>query len=135
MRDVMTKQQAKEKALATLELTLAAMDEKLGKDKSWIRFKRLVRRLMKVMDYPWTYLPLLRYSDYLKTEHWEEIRRKALGRANGRCQVCNADGELHTHHRTYENLGSERDNDVVALCKECHALFHERRELAELDTE
>ena len=66
----------------------------------------------------------LPYSEYLKTEWWQQRRAKALARAEHRCQVCNSDKRLEIHHRTYERLGHERDADLIALCHDCHTLFH-----------
>ena len=66
----------------------------------------------------------LPYSEYLKTEGWKVRRAKALARAEHRCQVCNSDKRLEIHHRTYERLGHERDADLIALCHDCHTLFH-----------
>lgn len=66
----------------------------------------------------------LPYSEYLKTEGWQQRRVKALARAEHRCQVCNSDKRLEIHHRTYERLGHERDADLIALCHDCHTLFH-----------
>ena len=66
----------------------------------------------------------LPYSEYLKTEWWQQRRAKALARAEHRCQVCNSDKMLEIHHRTYERLGHERDADLIALCHDCHTLFH-----------
>ena len=28
------------------------------------------------------------------------------------------------HHRTYDNLGDEEPEDLVVLCRKCHATFH-----------
>lgn len=64
------------------------------------------------------------YEEYLQTAHWRSIRDAALERAEGRCQICNGDTNLDVHHRTYERRGSERNADVVVLCRQCHALFH-----------
>lgn len=65
------------------------------------------------------------YAEYLKTDHWQAIRKEALRRAGYRCAVCNAQNEtLDAHHRTYVNRGSERSGDVIALCRTCHGRFH-----------
>lgn len=64
------------------------------------------------------------YADYLKTEHWQQVRKSALARAEHRCQLCNAAENLNVHHRTYENRGAEKDSDVTVLCKPCHEQFH-----------
>lgn len=52
----------------------------------------------------WAVLPLLPYSEYLQTKHWQMQRREALER---------------THHRTYENIGNERNEDLIVLCDRC----------------
>ncbi len=65
------------------------------------------------------------YNDYLKTDHWQKIRRKALKNARGACQLCNnKDSILNVHHRTYERRGEELLSDVIVLCQVCHEKFH-----------
>lgn len=71
----------------------------------------------------------LSYSEYLKTEWWQQRRAKALAYAEHRCQVCNSDKRPEVHHRTYERLGHERAADLVVLCRDCHQLFHDSGEL------
>jgi hypothetical protein len=70
---------------------------------------------------------LLPYTEYLKTHHWQMKRKKAMYEAGYRCQLCNSEGELHIHHRTYERVGCEKDADLVCLCAPCHKVFHENR--------
>ena len=57
------------------------------------------------------------YDQYLKSEKWERKRKQALFYARYRCQICNAKGEIHVHHRVYENLGNEPLSDLVVLCE------------------
>jgi hypothetical protein len=71
----------------------------------------------------------LPYEDYLKTDHWQQMRAAALERADGACQVCNASGSLSTHHRRYDRVGCEEPADLTVLCVTCHALFHAARQL------
>lgn len=66
------------------------------------------------------------YRDYLKSQEWQLVSKQAKKRAGHRCQLCNASGELHTHHRTYDRLGDELDSDVIVLCSACHAHFHDK---------
>lgn len=70
------------------------------------------------------------YQEYLTTQEWADKRSAALRRAGYRCQACASDGKLHVHHRTYIRRGMEHAADLIALCSECHRLFHERRSLA-----
>ena len=70
------------------------------------------------------------YNEYLKSEHWQEVRAGALERAGNRCQLCNRAARLHVHHRTYERRGCELPDDVIVLCADCHKLFHDNRRVA-----
>jgi nucleoside 2-deoxyribosyltransferase len=76
------------------------------------------------------------YRDYLATAHWKAMRAKILQKAGYRCQVCNAHQEhitLTVHHRTYERIGAEREEDLIALCEKCHSIFHGNGQLADPD--
>lgn len=66
------------------------------------------------------------YSEYLRTDHWQEIRRAKLRRAKYACQLCNSGGVLDVHHRTYERRGCEIDSDLIVLCRSCHGKFHDK---------
>lgn len=68
----------------------------------------------------------MEYAEYLQTPEWRSKRQWALERAGNRCQVCNCTGEMHVHHRTYENLGHEQPGDLTVLCRACHGLYHEK---------
>ena len=68
----------------------------------------------------------IRYQQYLKTEHWQNLRNAALQRAGYRCQVCGNEYKLQVHHNTYLNRGREEIYDLCVLCDECHNLFHNR---------
>jgi 5-methylcytosine-specific restriction endonuclease McrA len=76
-------------------------------------------------------LKTMPYDEYLETPEWAEKRDAALKRAGHRCQICNASGSLNVHHRTYENRGDERSEDLTVLCDQCHALFHISRVTAQ----
>uniref|UniRef100_A0A6M3XZJ3 HNH endonuclease n=1 Tax=viral metagenome TaxID=1070528 RepID=A0A6M3XZJ3_9ZZZZ len=64
------------------------------------------------------------YDAYLESEEWKALRTRIFEQANGRCVLCNRPAN-NLHHRTYERVGKELDGDVTALCRDCHALFHE----------
>jgi hypothetical protein len=70
----------------------------------------------------------MEYLEYLQTDHWKKLAAKVKRKAGNKCQVCNASGELHAHHRTYERKGNEAPGDVIALCSDCHKLFHGKGE-------
>lgn len=64
------------------------------------------------------------YKKYIESDEWERRRNLHVKQADYRCQLCNAEKDLHVHHRTYERLGCERYTDLIALCKACHGIFH-----------
>ncbi len=66
------------------------------------------------------------YKEYLKTNHWQRVRKKALKRAGYKCQVCGYKQNLEVHHNTYKNIWCEKPEDVVVLCWKCHKTFHHR---------
>ena len=66
------------------------------------------------------------YASYLQTDHWRATAEAAKARAGNHCMICNDEGTLHAHHRTYERVGQEAETDVVALCAACHGKFHDK---------
>lgn len=64
------------------------------------------------------------YKEYLKTPHWQRVRGEALVRAGMKCQLCPRKHLLEVHHNTYERLGAERPEDVIAICEGCHETHH-----------
>ena len=66
------------------------------------------------------------YKEYLQSPEWQVLRRIKLEEAGHRCMVCNGDGKLHVHHRTYERIRMELLTDLIVLCADCHRLFHFR---------
>ena len=64
------------------------------------------------------------YEEYLSSIEWKDKAKKEK-EENPNCSICNRRGILHVHHRTYVRCGKEEPLDLVVLCSECHALFHE----------
>ena len=68
------------------------------------------------------------YSDYLKTEHWRNLRELSFQKAQGICKCCKKplSNNFICHHKTYWRIGRERINhrflrdDVIAVCPHCH---------------
>jgi len=69
------------------------------------------------------------YSEYVRTEHWERLRKLTYAAAGYACSNpwCRARGQLVCHHLTYERLGHERLSDLSALCSTCHDAAHRTR--------
>lgn len=71
----------------------------------------------------------LPYSSYLKTEHWQNLRKKIILERGSKCQTCGKSFNLEVHHNCYENLGEELSNDLIVLCRDCHQLFHDNKRI------
>lgn len=65
------------------------------------------------------------YQEYIQSDAWKQKSAEAKERAGHKCQLCNSSDKLETHHRTYDNLGYEEDNDLIVLCHKCHERFSE----------
>lgn len=64
------------------------------------------------------------YYAYMHSAAWYAKRKRALLRAQYRCQKCRSPKRLDVHHLTYERLGHEWDTDLVVLCRKCHDQVH-----------
>ena len=68
------------------------------------------------------------YKDYLETNHWKKIREYVKYKRKC-CKKCQTKERLEVHHKTYERLGNELLKDLVLLCRTCHQLTHDLKEL------
>ena len=66
----------------------------------------------------------MNHQEYLKSKEWQDIRDVRLKVDRYTCQGCGRHNELNVHHVTYERLGYERIEDLITLCKRCHADTH-----------
>lgn len=60
------------------------------------------------------------YLAYLNSAEWRMRRQRALKLAGYRCHRCGAKRPLQVHHKTYDRLGAEWDQDLEVLCVTCH---------------
>jgi hypothetical protein len=60
------------------------------------------------------------YLAYLQSGTWRTKRNRALTLAAYRCERCGTGRQLEVHHRTYDRLGREWDQDLEVLCRDCH---------------
>lgn len=71
-----------------------------------------------------------KYEAVLQSDRWRNFVRPAiLNRAGGVCERCNGTGPLEIHHVTYERLGCEKAQDLLALCEHCHEIADRYREI------
>lgn len=66
------------------------------------------------------------YEDYLNSKEWRTFRLQALEHFGNRCGLCDSDGQLDLHHKTYKNFMNETFADVIPLCRKCHKRHHGR---------
>lgn len=67
------------------------------------------------------------YHRFLASRTWFWLRKRALHRAGGACERCDATDPLDVHHRTYVRFGGqERPEDLQVLCHSCHAVMHDQ---------
>jgi len=63
------------------------------------------------------------YKEYLQTTNWTAIRKTTLLRDNDKCVICNKKAQ-QVHHLTYDNVGFEKQEDLISVCKPCHEEIH-----------
>jgi len=66
------------------------------------------------------------YNVYLRTPEWREKSRMVRERSK-LCQGCRKNPSEEAHHMYYDNVGQEFLFELVALCRQCHERFHERK--------
>jgi len=64
------------------------------------------------------------YKQYLSSWQWEDKKSCILNEINF-CQCCGSKNLLEIHHKHYNNIGLERLEDVLVLCRSCHQFFHD----------
>lgn len=62
---------------------------------------------------------------YLKSEHWLLLKRQKLAKTPS-CESCGAINHLDVHHLRYGRLFDVGLDDLLTLCRPCHAREHER---------
>lgn len=64
------------------------------------------------------------YLAYIRSPSWAKRREAYFESHPKRCNSCGTASKIHLHHSTYENLFSEKDEDLMPLCGSCHAGLH-----------
>lgn len=62
------------------------------------------------------------YDEYMQSDKWRERKRKLFKKRGYVCEMCGASGlPLDVHHKNYDRLGRELDDDLLIVCREeCH---------------
>lgn len=72
-----------------------------------------------------------RYEAYLQTEAFNQIRQAVFARDGYKCVVCGSTQNIQPHHLTYHNIYHENVEDLITLCRTCHATYHAVEKRAE----
>ena len=64
------------------------------------------------------------YQTYLLSGEWRSRASAYKLRVGYRCEHCKAMARLQIHHKNYDRLGRELDEDLIALCEACHKKTH-----------
>ena len=60
------------------------------------------------------------YKQYLVSPHWKNLEKKALEKANYKCEKCSSVNDLKCYHRNFDNLYRETLDDLIVLCDKCN---------------
>lgn len=69
------------------------------------------------------------YGAYLASRDWALLKRIVRERSGGICENCHNRPYEETHHITYERMGKERPEDLMAVCRLCHEYFSGLRDV------
>lgn len=64
------------------------------------------------------------YTTFINSVEWAEIRNRFWRTHPRRCAICNTAKHIHLHHMVYTKFGSEKDEDLIALCESHHEDYH-----------
>ena len=88
------------------------------------------RKLDKTYSDTWKnrslFLSGFSYEEYLKSDHWLSVRKKAHGRkAYQKCKFCSCT-KIDLHHTTYKWIFTKFElRAIIPLCREHHEEVHE----------
>lgn len=60
------------------------------------------------------------YQEYLASREWAVKREAVRKRSGNKCERCYTNPQQAVHHKTYERVGNERLEDLIAICHPCH---------------
>lgn len=66
---------------------------------------------------------------YYVSPQWAERRQRYFSQHAPRCEACRSTSNIHLHHTEYTNLFDEPDEELVPLCRDCHAECHHLQRL------
>jgi hypothetical protein len=68
------------------------------------------------------------YADYLKTEHWAQLKLALYAKRGRTCMACSSKKRIQAHHVNYRHPITDcTSDDLMPLCRECHEAVHETK--------
>ena len=70
------------------------------------------------------------YHKYLQSDEWKQKRLKIIIKRNYTCERCKTtfqNKELQVHHKTYDRVYNELDEDFELVCRPCHEKIHHKK--------
>jgi 5-methylcytosine-specific restriction endonuclease McrA len=67
-----------------------------------------------------------RYKARLADPSWRKLKSQNIRDRGYVCESCSSEHRIELHHITYENLGSEKLEDMALLCRNCHQEAHDK---------
>jgi hypothetical protein len=67
---------------------------------------------------------------YLQTDHWKELRQRKITHQPN-CENCKSPANLDVHHLRYKNLYDVEPDDLKVLCRKCHTMEHDPKQMFE----
>lgn len=65
-----------------------------------------------------------KYYQYLLSDEWKNKKQSLINKRGDRCEKCFFKKPLDVHHKTYERIFNEPDEDLILLCRDCHKYHH-----------
>lgn len=75
------------------------------------------------------------HEKYLKSHYWRKRKKAYWDIHPHQCFLCSREKVVHLHHRTYDRLWKETDEDLVRLCGMHHQELHTYEYLFDLTVE
>lgn len=67
------------------------------------------------------------YYAHLDSDKWRIDQRQRIFELDlGMCQICHKAKARQVHHLSYLNTGNESDDELIAICRDCHSKVTER---------
>lgn len=68
------------------------------------------------------------YKAYLASRDWALKKEAIRERSGDTCERCHVRPHQSTHHVTYEHIGNEPLEDLLAVCNPCHEYLSAKRD-------